>query len=141
MGVNRASGSQLSWVAPLAAAVLAVAVRLPFLISGKIAFDSDEAVEGLMARHALSGEFPVFFWGQTFKGVPEVYLSAAAFGAFGPGVMVLKAVTLLLFALFIAANFVLLKKIAGRWIAVASSLLLIVSPPALVFWSLDASAE
>ncbi len=141
MGVNRVSGSQLSWVAPLAAAVLAVAVRLPFLLSGKIAFDSDEAVEGLMARHVLSGEFPVFFWGQTFKGVPEVYLSAAAFAAFGPGVIVLKAVTLSLFAMLIAANFVLLEKIAGRWIAVASSLLLIVSPPALVFWSLDASAE
>jgi 4-amino-4-deoxy-L-arabinose transferase-like glycosyltransferase len=133
------SRHQLLWAAAMAA--LAVLVRLPFLISGKIAFDSDEAVEGLMARHVLHGEFPVFFWGQTFKGVPEVYLSAAAFAAFGSSVVVLKAVTLVLFAIFIAINVVLLDKIAGRWTAVAASLLLILSPPALVFWSLDASAE
>jgi hypothetical protein len=125
----------------LAMAALAVTVRLPFLISGKIAFDSDEAVEGLMARHVLQGELPVFFWGQTFKGVPEVYLSAAAFAVFGASVIVLKAVTLVLFALFIATNVVLLDTIADRWTAVAASLLLIISPPALVFWSLDASAE
>ena len=35
----------------------------------------------------------------------------------------------------------LLDKIASRWLAVSASLLLIVAPPALVFWSLDASAE
>jgi hypothetical protein len=56
-----------------ALAALAVAARLPFLISGKIPFDSDEAVEGLMARHLLNGELPAFLWGQAFKGVPEVY--------------------------------------------------------------------
>jgi hypothetical protein len=122
-------------------AVLAVGARLPFLISGKIAFDSDEAVEGLMARHVLHGEFPAFFWGQAFKGVPEVYAGAGAFAVAGPGVAVLKSVTLAFFAIFVALNFVLLDKTASRWLAVAASLLLIVAPPALVFWSLDASAE
>lgn len=57
-------------------AALAVAARLPFLVTGKIPFDSDEAVEGLMARHVLNGELPAFFWGQAFKGVPEVYAAA-----------------------------------------------------------------
>jgi hypothetical protein len=118
-----------------------VAARLPFLLSHKIAFDADEAVEGLMARHVLHGEFPAFFWGQAFKGVPEVYFSAGAFAAFGPSVTVLKSVTLALFAAYVALNFVLLDRIAGRWTAVAASLLLIACPPALVFWSLDASAE
>jgi hypothetical protein len=122
-------------------ATLAVAARCPFLFSGKIAFDSDEAVEGLMARHVLHGEFPAFFWGQAFKGVPEVYAAAGAFAVFGPTVAVLKSVALVFFALYVALNFVLLDKIADRWLAVAASLLLILSPPALVFWSLDASAE
>src|SRR5258705_9739653 len=122
-------------------AALAVAARLPFLISGKIAFDSDEAIEGLMARHVLHGEFPAFFWGQAFKGVPEVYADALAFAAFGSSVTLLKSVTLVAFAAYVALNFVLLDKIASRWIAVAASLLLILAPPALVFWSLDASAE
>ena len=122
-------------------AALAVAARLPFLMSGRIAFDSDEAVEGLMARHVLNGEFPAFLWGQAFKGVPEVYAAAGAFAVFGPGVAVLKSVTLAFFSAYVALNFVLLDKIADRWIASAASLLLIVAPPALVFWSLDASAE
>jgi hypothetical protein len=122
-------------------AALTIVARLPFLITGKIPFDSDEAVEGLMARHVLEGELPAFFWGQAFKGVPEVYASAAAFALFGSSVAVLKSVTLILFALYVALNFVLLDRLTTRWVAASASALLIFAPPALVFWSLDASAE
>ena len=122
-------------------AALTVIARLPFLISGKIPFDSDEAIEGLMARHVLEGELPVFFWGQAFKGVPEVYLSAAAFSLFGSNVTVLKSVTLLLFATYVALTFVVLDKLISRWVAATASALLIAAPPALVFWSLDASVD
>ena len=123
------------------AAAAAFAARLPFVISAKIPFDSDEAVEGLMARHVLGGELPAFLWGQAFKGVPEVYAAAGAFALFGSSVATLKLTTLLLFAMYAGAHFVLLDRLSSRWIAVASTLLLIFSPPALVFWSLDASAE
>jgi 4-amino-4-deoxy-L-arabinose transferase-like glycosyltransferase len=122
-------------------AALAIAARLPFLITGKIPFDSDEAVEGLMARHVLDGELAAFFWGQAYKGVPEVYVSAAAFAMFGSSVTVLKSVTLLMFAIYVALNFILLEKLASRGVAACASLLLIAAPPALVFWSLAASAE
>jgi hypothetical protein len=122
-------------------AALAIAARLPFLVTGKIPFDSDEAVEGLMARHVLNGEFPAFFWGQAFKGVPEVYAAAGAFALFGASVEALKGATLAFFAAYIALNFALLDKVASRLIAVTATLLLIFAPPALVFWSLDASAE
>jgi hypothetical protein len=122
-------------------AALAITARLPFLVTGKIPFDSDEAVQGLMARHVLSGELPVFFWGQPFKGVPEVYAAAGLFAVFGSSVTALKSVTLAVFALYVALNFVLLDKIASRWVAVSASLLLVVAPPALVFWSLWAGAE
>jgi len=125
----------------LSLAALAIAVRLPFLVSGKMPFDSDEAVEGLMALHLLNGEFPAFFWGQAFKGVPEVYAAAGAFALFGSSVVTLKSVTLAFFAAYVAVNFALLDKIARRWVAVAASLLLIFAPPALVLWSLAASAE
>ena len=64
---------------PFLFALLAICARLPFLLTGRIPFDSDEAVEGLMARHVLNGELPAFFWGQAFKGVPEVYAAAGAF--------------------------------------------------------------
>jgi hypothetical protein len=122
-------------------AALAFAARLPFLVTGKMPFDSDEAVEGLMARHVLDGELPAFFWGQAFKGVPEVYASAAAFALFGPSVAVLKGVTLVLFGLYAGLSFVLLDRLTNRWFAACATLLLIASPPALVFWSLNGSAE
>ncbi len=122
-------------------AALTVAARLPFLVSHKIPFDSDEAVEGLMARHVLNGELPAFLWGQAFKGVPEVYAAAGVFAVFGSSVTALKSVTLACFSAYVALNFALLDRIASRWVAAVASLLLIASPPALVFWSLDASAE
>ena len=122
-------------------AALTIAARLSFLVTGKMPFDSDEAVEGLMARHVLDGELPAFFWGQAFKGVPEAYASAGAFALFGSSVAVLKSVTLVFFAIYVALNFVLLDTLTSRWVAASASLLLIFAPPALVFWSLDASAE
>src|SRR5687767_8144142 len=122
-------------------AALTIVARLPFLVAGKIPFDSDEAVEGLMAVHVLNGELPAFFWGQAFKGVPEVYAAAGAFALFGGSVTVLKSVTLAVFAAYVAVNFVLLDTILSRWVAVAASLLLIFCPPPLVLWSLSASAE
>ena len=118
----------------LLVAAIAVAARLPFLLSGRIPFDSDEAVEGLMARHVLQGELPAFFWGQAFKGVPEVYASAAAFALLEPSVLVLKSVTLACFALFAALQFVVVDRVASRWVALASSGLLVAAPPSVVFW-------
>jgi 4-amino-4-deoxy-L-arabinose transferase-like glycosyltransferase len=125
----------------LLVATLTIAARLPFLVTHKIPFDSDEAVEGLMARHVLSGELPAFFWAQAFKGAPEVYASAGVFAIFGSSVIALKSVTLALFAAYVALQFTLLDRIVSRWTAVSAALLLIAAPPALVFWSLDASAE
>ena len=84
--------SRLSRWLPLIMAAAAVLVRLPFLVQSEAFFNSDEALEGLMARHVR--ELPVFFWGQGYKGVPEVYLTAIAFAIFGAGVVQLKAVTM-----------------------------------------------
>src|SRR6186713_1810547 len=98
-------------LAPVTVALATIVARLPFLLRGDRFFTSDEAVEGLMARHVLTGEFPSFLWGQSYKGVPEVYLTSAVFGLI-PGtaasVVALKAVTLVCFAAFVGVNFVLL---------------------------------
>jgi hypothetical protein len=129
-------------LALLAAAT--IAARLPFLLRGPRFFDSDEAVEGLMARHVLTGEYPMFLWGQRYKGVPEVYLTAAAFHwwpASSVSVVALKAVTLGCFAVFVCLNFWLLTRLFTRRIAWIATAFLIVGPPSLVFWSLTGSAE
>jgi hypothetical protein len=104
-------------------------------------FDSDEAVEGLMARHVAHGEFPAFLWGQQYKGVPEVYLNAALFSVTGPSVVALKSTTLACFALFVCLQFLLLEALFSTRIAWMASALLLLGPPSLVLWTLSANAE
>ena len=134
-----------SWGAQLVALVVVaaatIAARLPFLLRGSRFFDSDEAVEGLMARHVLLGELPMFLWGQRYKGVPEVYATAAAFHWWPASVIVLKAVTLGCFALYVCLNFRLLTRLFSRRISWIATAFLIAGPPSLVFWSLSGSAE
>ena len=122
-------------------AALVIVGRAPFLLHGDRFFDSDEAVEGLMASHVLQGELPAFLWGQNYKGVPEVYLAAAVFAVTGPSVIALKSVTLACFALFVCLQFVLVERLFSRAIAWMATAFLVFCPPALVRWSLSANAE
>src|SRR5262245_43758771 len=122
-------------------AVAVVAARLPFLILGSRFFDSDEAVEGLMARHVLGGEFPLYLWGQRYKGVPEVYFAAAVFRVWPAGIVALKAVTLACFAAYACLNLKLLTRLFSRRIAWIATAFLIAGPPSLVLWTLGGSAE
>ncbi len=131
--------SRSSLLLPLAAAAAVVAVRLPFLLKGEAFFNADEAVEGLMARHL--DQLPVFFWGQGYKGVPEVYVDGAIFSLFGMGVIQLKSVTLALAAISTAALVRLAEVWHGTRAAFVTALLLVAGTPALVYWQLSANAE
>src|SRR5262245_63158523 len=122
-------------------AALTVSVRLPFLLRAERFFDSDEAVEGLMARHVAQGEYPAFLWGQKYKGVPEVYLNSAVFAVTGATVTALKSTTLACFVLFVCLQFVLVEEMFSARIAWMASALLILGPPSLVLWTLSANAE
>jgi len=122
-------------------AAAAVGARLPFLLRADRFFDADEAVEGLMARHVLLGEHPLFLWGQRYKGVPEVYLTSAVFRAAGSSVVAIKAVTLACFITFLCLNFKLVERVCSRRIAWIATALSIVGPPSLVLWTLSGNAE
>lgn len=122
-------------------AAATIAARLPFLLRADRFFDADEAVEGLMARHVLAGEFPAFLWGQRYKGVPEVYLTSAVFRAAGSGIVALKAVTLVCFVVFLCLNFKLVERLFGRGVAWIATAFFIAGPPSLVLWTLSGSAE
>jgi Dolichyl-phosphate-mannose-protein mannosyltransferase len=61
------------------------AVDALVLALGKIAWTSDQAVVGLMARHILkNGEHPVFYWGSGYAGTIEPHLLAGVFALLGP---------------------------------------------------------
>jgi len=90
-----------------------------------------------MARHVLQGEHPLFLWGQRYKGVPEVYLSAAVFRAVSPSVVALKAVTLACFVVFVCLNFRLLERVCSRGVAWIATALLVVN----VAWAVARSDD
>jgi len=122
-------------------ATFTVAVRLPFLLHGDRFFDSDEAVEGLMARHVLHGELSAYLWGQHYKGVPEVYLASLFFAVAGPTVIALKAATLTPFVAFVCLQFLLVVRLFSTRVAWMTTAFAVLGPPSLVLWTLSANAE
>jgi len=72
-------------------------------------FNSDEAIIGLMARHILNGERPVFFYGQSYMGSLDAYLVALFFLFLGAQSWVIRFVQILLYLAVIISSLHLLK--------------------------------
>lgn len=76
------------------AAALGIALRVAVYRSILGETNSDEAVLGLMARHALHGEFTTFLWGTPYGGPQEALLAAPLFAVFGSSVLALRVVSM-----------------------------------------------
>ena len=74
-----------------AAVVLVLARSAVFLWWEQSAFDSDQAIFGLMAKHIAEGRaFPMFLYGESYLLAVEAWLTAPLFAIFVPSVAVLK---------------------------------------------------
>lgn len=104
-------------------------------------FWHDEATFGLMGRHVLQGELPVFMYGQPFMGALEAYLLAPLFVAFGASVRVLEALPLLLSLGIVALVFLLGRRCVGDRAALIAAALLALPSPFLLWWSHEARAH
>ena len=122
---------------PIALAIaIAIALRVGVLWSDSLgALDSDEAVVGLMAKHALDGELTAFFWGQSYGGTLEPLLAALAFAVAGSSVLALKLVPMLLFALGGLLVWLIGRRTIGDRGAVIAVALLGLGPAYVVWWS------
>ena len=78
-------------------------------------FNADEAVVGLMARHILSGERPIFFYGQAYMGSLDAFLVAGGFALFGQQVWVIRAVQSLLYLGTIITTIWIGKRLFSSW--------------------------
>ena len=58
------------------ALLLGLGLRLWMIFGPFARLDVDEAIVGLMARHAAHGKFSAFFWGQEYGGTQEQLLAA-----------------------------------------------------------------
>ena len=90
----------------------ALALRLLYLATPRL--DSDQAVFGLMARHILHGEFPIFQWGYSYMGTLESITAAPLMLIFGPNRFALNLAPVLYSLLFAYACFLLGRHVGGR---------------------------
>ncbi len=76
----------------LAIAAMAILLRsFVYLRYEQLAFDSDQAITGLMAKHLVDARaFPLFFYGQTYMLAVEAWTAAPWFLLFGPTVTALR---------------------------------------------------
>lgn len=91
----------------------------------------DEATFGLMGRHVLQGELPVFMYGQPFMGALEAYLLAPLFVAFGASVKALETLPLLLSLGIVALVFLLGRRCVGTRVGLVAAALSSRSRPRL----------
>ncbi len=113
-------------------ALIALTARALLLATESVSFHSDEAVVGLMARHILTGERPVFFYGQAYMGSLDAWLIAGGFALLGESVMTIRVVQSVLYLAVVAAGYWLAWRLTERPLAAIGAGLLLAVPPTLV---------
>lgn len=118
--------------------VIATVYRLVLIARGWPALDSDEGITGLMARHILQGERPVFFYGQVYMGAFQAYWAAPLFALFGASAVTLRLSVLLLTLGFLAGVYFLGRAAYGPVVGLLALAWLAVGPPMAVLRDLVA---
>jgi hypothetical protein len=132
-------GSRRAWWTLVGTAVAAgLAVRIWILSSPLGALDADEAITGLMARHALDGELSAFYWGALYGGTQEALLAAAVFTVTGSSVLALKLVSLAIFAAAGMLVWAVGRRTVGAPAALVGTALFWIWPAYLVWWTTKA---
>ena len=101
----------LLWLSGIA--ILAGAIKAWLVLADHVPFNADEAVVALMARHITQGEFPIFFYGQSYLGSLDALLVAGGFQLFGERVWVIRLLQGLLYAGTIVTTAALGSRIIG----------------------------
>jgi hypothetical protein len=102
------------------------------------ALDGDEAVWGLMARHALHGRLTAFMWGQAYGGTLETLASAPILGLFPASVVALRLVPIALTALAAVLVWRVGLRTVGEPAATAAALVFWIAPSYAIWKSIRA---
>ncbi|MCD6419490.1 MAG: hypothetical protein J7L41_02080, partial [Synergistetes bacterium] len=90
--------------------------------------DSDQAVVGLMAKHILNGELPVFYYGQPYLGSLEAFWVALNFKLFGVSTFILDMSIAELSILYFLVVYVFAKNVFNKWIGLMSLIYVVAAP-------------
>jgi hypothetical protein len=111
---------------------LTIARAVPFVVRSSFAFDSDQAIFGLMAKHIATGRaFPLFMYGTSYILAVEAWLAAPLFLIAGVSVAALKLPLLAMNVAIAALLVTLLEREAGLRPrdALVASLFFVLAPP------------
>ena len=93
----------------------AILWKIIWLSVGAFPFNSDEAITGLMARHIIQGERPIFFYGQSYMGSLDAFLTAGLFTLLGESVLMIRVLQVILYTCTIITTAWLGRKLTGEW--------------------------
>ncbi len=114
------------------AAVTGVVLRVVVYRSTLGGMNSDEAVTGLMIRHALHGHFAVFSWGAAYGGTQESTLAVPAVWIGGTNTLAIRVVPILLTAVVALLIWRVGRRTIGEPAAWVAGALFWVWPPRLL---------
>jgi len=111
-------------IAVAGAFALGVVLRVVIYRSSIGHLGTDEAVWGLMARHAAHGEISAFFWGQAYGGTQEVLPVALLFRIFGTHLLLMRLVPIAFSVAAIVVVWRIGRRLGGETVGLAAALLL-----------------
>ncbi|HKB11158.1 MAG TPA: hypothetical protein VKD69_10900 [Vicinamibacterales bacterium] len=131
----RASPLPIDLVVVIAIAAALIVLRsLSYLLFEQFGFDSDQAINGLMAKHLGEGRaFPLFFYGQTYMLAVESWVAVPFFWIAGPTVAALRTSLLawnLAFASLLIAGLHRDDRLEWR-LAIVPALFFLAAPPSI----------
>lgn len=119
--------SKQTWII-LSIIVIGIVWKVILLQLDSFPFNSDEAIIGLMARHILDGERPIFFYGQAYMGSLDAYLVALGFHIFGSKVWVIRLIQIILYSGILLTSYIITKRLFKSALAGIISIILLSIP-------------
>jgi hypothetical protein len=139
--IQRASRSSTLVLVLVTAAAMVALRALPYLLYEQLAFDSDQAIVGLMAKHLVEGRaFPLFFYGQTYMLGVEAWAAAPLFALAGAGITTLRVSILAWNLAFIWLLITTLRRDCGLnpWWALIPASIIALAPPSVATLLMEA---
>lgn len=127
------------WLLSILLAIAAFSTRWPLIERGETLLHPDEAIVGIMAQDIAAGRsLPIYFYGQRYMGALEAYVVAAMMPLFDEPIHALRSAPALFFAMFVAAQYLMLATWFGRRGGLVGAAVLIAGSPMFAQWSISA---
>jgi len=121
--------------------LLALVLRLYMLLGPMNPIEADQSMVGIMAMHILQGERPFFFYGQSYYGPLDAYITAPLIAIFGPDRLIIRVAALTFSLIFIWVTYWVGKRIYSQEVGWYSALYAAFPPFMLMFRGLMADAD